>query len=329
MSEAVFVICMVIVQRKDVQRQIRPYQAEPERPMLPYFAEKPASQTPSAQDNADSPRGVSEESRSSPFSSSRPRSPTASTYSIRSSLSQAVRPITSKTKLVQHSQRSSHRPTSRGSSQNRASVEEGFDSWDTSSVDSSARQAVESASPTPPRFLETIPASPTTSRSASPGFPLDLEPPKSRQRSRSYSPANGYTERTRSAASSPLESPSEAHIHPLFRTDSPTPPPSATPGTVVTAAPNAGQLITDRNVRRMRSSSLTRSPLAHSDSFDSISNAADKEELEALEEETGERTITPPIPDYIMNGGPRQSLSGYNLRKKAQTGLGIQEVREE
>lgn len=53
---------------------------------------------------------------------------------------------------------------------------------------------------------------------------------------------------------------SEDHIHPLFRTSSPTPPPSASAGTNVTAAPEAGQLINERMLKRMRSGSLQSSP---------------------------------------------------------------------
>lgn len=326
LSGSLFVICMVAIQRKDFQQQIRSYHADAVPPMTPEMEDPARPRTPSMQRYVDHRGGRSMESTSPP-SSSGGRSHSDTMSSFRSSISQVVRPITSKTKLIQTNQKNPHRPTSIASSNRDTIIEDGFDSWDTSSVDATARQTVESASPTPQRFLETIPASPTTSRSASPGFPLDLEPPKTRQRSRSYSPANSFTELARSSKpSSPTESP-EAHIHPLFRTDSPTPPPAATPGTVVTAAPNAGQVISDRasirSVRRMRSGSLPSSPLVHSDSLDSIRLAIEREELERLEEDTEERTLTPPIPDFVLNGGPRHSLSGYNLRKKSQIGLGI------
>jgi hypothetical protein len=326
LSEALFVICMVIIQRKDFQQQIQQDRADPVPQMFPEMEETPRPRAPSMQGSVDHRGDLSMESRSPPSSSGRSRSGSDGMSSLRSSISQVVQPITSKTKLIQNNHKSTHRPTSIESSHREASIEDGFDSWDTSSVDASARQAVESASPTPQRFLETIPASPTTSRSASPGFPLDLEPTKTRKRSRSYSPANSYTERTRnSRTTSPIESPSEAHIHPLFRTDSPDPPPPATPGTVVTAAPNAGQVISDRasirSVHRMRSGSLPSSPLVHSDSLDSIRNAMEREELERLEEDNEERSLTPPIPDFVLNGGPRNSLSRYNSSRKA--GLGI------
>ncbi|KAM0804617.1 hypothetical protein BDR22DRAFT_885299 [Usnea florida] len=57
--------------------------------------------------------------------------------------------------------------------------------------------------------------------------------------------------------------PSEDHIHPLFRTCSPGPSPGASPGTIVTAAPEAGLLIDESILKRMRSrsGSLPSSPI--------------------------------------------------------------------
>ena len=48
----------------------------------------------------------------------------------------------------------------------------------------------------------------------------------------------------------------EEHIHPLFRTTSPSPAPSPSLGTVVTAAPEAGQFVDELGLRRIRSGSL-------------------------------------------------------------------------
>ena len=68
----------------------------------------------------------------------------------------------------------------------------------------------------------------------------------------------------------------------------------------------------------------------HSASLDSMRLAIqereereEREELQRLEEAGAERTLTPPIPDFILNGGPRNSMVGYNSRKKTQAGLGI------
>ncbi|KAK3333140.1 hypothetical protein B0T19DRAFT_117903 [Cercophora scortea] len=254
--------------------------------------------------------------------------------SFRSSLSSVVRPITSKTRLLPGNQKPYRRPASLESAAMRElrpiSTEDGFDSWDTSSVDPQNRQTVmESSSPPSNRFLETIPASPTVSRSPSPGTPFDLEPPRPRHRSRSFSPATTRTIQAQRAAFTQQSTQSESHIHPLFRSDSPTPPPFTTPGTVVTAAPNAGHIImTDkqsiRSLARMRSGSFpaVSSPLSRQGSFDSFRqrvNGGSPELIEEVEAEAAaldtERKMTPPIPDWILSAGSRTSLTGYNSRK--------------
>ncbi|EEY16469.1 conserved hypothetical protein [Verticillium alfalfae VaMs.102] len=158
----------------------------------------------------------------------------------------------------------------------------------------------------------------TVHPSTSPGFPLDLVPPPPvRRRSRSFSPAR------RPQSNSPeLEGSGEANIHPLFRSDSPVPPPNVTPGTVVVASPNAGQVISDRkSVRRMRSSSLAngQSPLSHQSSFEFLPSSSVNEQDEVEEqseiESPSERKMTPPIPEWILTAGSRSSLTGYQSRK--------------
>lgn len=272
-----------------------------------------------------------------PPGSSSGRSAAETMSSIRSSLSQVVRPISSKTRLLSGSQRSSRRSASLDlpayHDRRSRSTDDGFDSWDTSAVDPQNRQTVlESSSPQLGRFLETIPASPTTSRSPSPGTPLDiLEPPRARRRSRSYSPVSTRTIQAQQAAFTQHLSQSEAHIHPLFRSDSPTPPPLATPGTVVIAAPNAGQVISDKqsirsikSVRRMRSESLPAvpSPLSRQGSCDSFHQRAESSSLEIREEGEAsslgvdtERKMTPPIPEWVLSAGSRTSLTTYNSRR--------------
>jgi hypothetical protein len=302
--------------------------------------------------------------------SGRKRSGSDTINSLRLSITQVVRPTSSKSRLIStsHSQKH-HRPTSLDSGTGeREIIEDGFDSWDTSAVDAQSRQFVMSTttlsisypntappshsnSPltmSPPgggRFLETIPASPTTSRSPSPGFPLDLELPRNhsshpssrsgltpRSRSRSNSPASvRSTARRQSHTESPVSN--EAHIHPLFRTDSPTPPPSATPGTVVTAAPGAGLVISHhRSLHRMRSGSMptSPSPLIYSNSLDDMRGIAASKNANISSnvnwnaslssgptavEEPPEREMTPPIPEWILGVGRRGSMTGYARRK--------------
>lgn len=288
-------------------------------------------------------------SRSPPSSSGgrSARSASETLTSLRSSLSNAVRPVSSLTRLLPaRDSREDHRekPLAGGERE-----EDGFDSWDTSGVDAHNRQTVlESYSPsssppsnTPhmlqqPRLLETIPASPTTSRSASPGCPLDLAPPsRAVRRSRSYSPATLSSRipnhQQQQVPPSPSPTPSdEAHIHPLFRSDSPSPPPATTPGTVVTAAPNGGLVISDRHsirsLSRMRSCSLptVASPLSRHSSVEDLqpppqllhpSPGSTGSSLleEVIDEE--QRKMTPPIPDWVLSAGSRTSLSGYHWRK--------------
>ncbi|KAJ4304152.1 hypothetical protein N0V88_001762 [Collariella sp. IMI 366227] len=300
-----------------------------------------------------------------PPGSSGGRSATETITSLRSSLSTVVRPMNSRTRLLSVSRRSSHRPpsldtTSPRQSRTRSTVE-GFDSWDTSAVDPDNRQTVlESSSPPLTRFLEPIPASPATSRSPSPGTPVEiLEPPRARRRSRSFSPVSTRIIEAQRAAFTQQESNSEAHIHPLFRSDSPVPPPSATPGTVVVAAPNAGQIIAAdkqsirsiKSMRRLRSESLPTvpSPLGRAESCDSFvggvrSRAGSISPEEGIREEEdevlemgarrrvvvaeGERKMTPPIPEWVLGAGtpsPRGSLR-YNKVRRSRT-VGEEERR--
>ncbi|KAI1364719.1 hypothetical protein F5Y08DRAFT_201142 [Xylaria arbuscula] len=289
----------------------------PQLPMrvktVPYERTKPAiSQTRLNE------RGSSDYTSRPGTSSGRSAAETITSFS--GSLSGVVRPIGSRTRLLSNGSRTGRRPDSLDSNTFRdriSVVEDGFDSWDTSTVDPHNRQMVlETSSPIRARFLETIPASPTGSRSPSPGFPLDLEPPKRGRRERSYSPVPRPPP-DRSAT--PSES--QLHIHPLFRSDSPGPPPAVTPGTVVVAAPNAGQFITGRSVTRMRSGSLPVSPvspLSRNASNESFRKTAGINGDRLQPENVGgeERKMTPPIPDWVLNAGSKSSLSEYQVKRQ-------------
>ncbi|RKF80513.1 hypothetical protein GcC1_035006 [Golovinomyces cichoracearum] len=104
------------------------------------------------------------------------------------------------------------------------------------------------------RSLETIPASPTENTGSNSQLPSS-NPTRKIENTRSFSPANSHPELKRySRSSTPVDLTDESNIHPLFRADSSNPPPSATPGTVVTAAPGAGQVISDRaSIRSLKS----------------------------------------------------------------------------
>ncbi|KFZ19212.1 hypothetical protein V502_03778 [Pseudogymnoascus sp. VKM F-4520 (FW-2644)] len=277
------------------------------------------------------------------------RSSSETRSSIRNSFTNAIRPMTSKTHLIGTS-RYSHRPPSLDFAAGERDFIDSFDSWDTSGVEGPAWESTLSfgvtnssplsAIPSHPHILETIPASPTaSSRSQSPGYPLDFPPPNTYARhSRSQSPAS-FREHSRSY--SPAGS--EKHIHPLFRSDSPTPPPSATPTSIITAAPNAGVAITEMAVavvRRKRSSSQTGpSPLFHATSLDNIAMEV-KRDIGNIRHEVRRESrsrsgesfqnekdmadsspvdidgeMTPPIPQWILGAGQRTSFHGYSKRK--------------
>lgn len=278
---------------------------------------------------------------------------------FKAAVSQAVRPVTSRTRLIAKNEL--RRPISMDSVPGRTSTDTSFDSWDTSSVDAHNRQVVlEMSSPpgTKTRVLETIPASPMVSRSPSPGKALDiaaaagksfpreacpssvaddsdqeLEAPQPIRRSNSFG-SSFCSHRELSRLTIP-SSASELHIHPLFRSDSPTPPPAATPGTSVVAAPNAGQVVSRQesmqSLRRIRSGSLPSSPLAQQASVEfpitgSTSTLAigstNGDEVGTLDRAgsasvvarapLGERKMTPPVPEWLLSSTMKASLESYN-----------------
>lgn len=230
---------------------------------------------------------------------------------------QAIRHTSSRTRLLQ--EKDSMQSLTIDTNMNLNATQESFDAWDTSSVDLRNRQAVlEASSPISRTYtLETIPGSPRGS--INPGSILDIAPPprKIPTRSRSHSPAT----RCPVPRGRVPTRPSELHIHPLFRSDSPNTPPILTPGTRVVAAPDAGQVISQhpsvRQLPRVRSGSLptmSRSPFAQQmDSGNAEEQVLDKESLP-----TQERKMTPPVPEWVLESKvppiPRKSASRMSLR---------------
>lgn len=250
----------------------------------------------------------------SPPGSSGGKSTVETVGSLRSSFSFKAQPAAFKTRRTSTSLKTIRRPPSLESNGVRPSIGEdgsGFDSWDTSSVDAHDRQTVMDASPPLPRYLETIPASPTTSRSPSPGTPLD-PPDRTCHRSRSYSPVPRPP-----PALTLHRSSSELHIHPLFRTDSPEPP-RATPGTSIVASADAGKLLSERSLTRMRSGSLqstARSPLSRQTSHESFNKISTPPNEQRSPSPIEERQMTPPIPEWILEAGSRTSLPETDASK--------------
>lgn len=220
-------------------------------------------------------------------------------------VSHSIRSVSSKSKM--RSSKEGTRSMSMDSTANRSTMgDDAFDSWDTSTVDVHNREAVmEISTPTQskPRGLETIPASPVASRSPSPQSFVELEPPRiqTRRRSRSYSPVSIRRE----LRDLPGANSSEAHIHPLFRSDSPDPHPFATPGTIVMAAPDAGRVLSRQSsnisLNRLRSDSLPIAPpnLNRNDGFDSRSLRTYGSELDLSRHAHGDMDMVPPAPEWL------------------------------
>jgi hypothetical protein len=254
--------------------------------------------------------------------------------SWRDSLQQVVRPVTSRTKLINRSSHSRDAGSiySDGHSIDTASQADGFESWDTTDVDPRAKEAVMQSAregsllstkdmalqsaPSRGTALEPIPGS----RPASPARALDGPFPLASHGSES--PALAPPPKMILDISRP-PSPvvSEAHIHPLFRTESPTPAPPTSSGTSITASPFATQMIPcpPLSYSRMRSNSgrtASPSPLLHSQSLQDLHSGYANSKRQARSPSPPSREMTPPIPDFVLNSSPSPRDSMTKTRRK-------------
>ncbi|KAF5864934.1 hypothetical protein ETB97_005821 [Aspergillus alliaceus] len=111
----------------------------------------------------------------------------------------------------------------------------------------------------------------------------------------------------------------ESNIHPLFRSNSPTPPPTAMPGTTVIASPAAGQTISIKALYRMRSTHSLQSyiPRSRSPLFERIDQAD-----EAVRPKQGpahsrgglNRDQSSTIPSFVIAADLRRSITQYEKR---------------
>jgi hypothetical protein len=358
--QAVFLVMHYVIAKNPLVATPTSYDSnsdeEKRRPALVHVKSIPYSQTTAPATR--SVRSMSFETVGSTIGG-RSRSNTInSARSARSSISQANHPPSVKAKLApSHTgERGVRRAISLDSSlrPNLLRPEDAYtvDSWEVASVDGLKLDVSRPAS----RFLETIPASPTVScRTPSPSTAIhgtELEVPRAVRRSRSCSPIPSRE----SLCASPTPSfvmmqanTSEAHIHPLFRSDSPIPPPAATPGTVVLASPDAGRILASRqsiqSLKRFRSGSLppAPSPLGRQAAFEDFAVATQRhpagrhrsrsqasssgtrsseEMIPSIVEPAfiaPSRAMTPPIPDWILGAGSSTSLTGYNTRRSNES----------
>ena len=182
--------------------------------------------------------------------------------SVRHSLRQILHPISSRSRLIHQpsfqSDVSSY--TERPSTVGRRELND-FDTWE---VHPETNFASDQTAKT--HKLEPIPGSRPVSPAKALDGPFSPEPVRDGTFLASESPLATPTspsfpdgrfpfpsrERSSSVATD------QSHIHPLFRTDSPLPPPLSSPGTIVTASQWAGQVITDRERAMTRSRAASR-----------------------------------------------------------------------
>jgi hypothetical protein len=112
----------------------------------------------------------------------------------------------------------------------------------------------------------------------------------------------------------------ENNIHPLFRSNSPhlplTPPPTPFPGTNITAAPFAGQIISLETLRQMRSRqsvSGDRRP-STTGTLPIITETSSDVERQRVSSGTTEE-IAVPMPDFILSADIRNSLLRYEKKR--------------
>ncbi|KAL0259230.1 hypothetical protein SLS55_006735 [Diplodia seriata] len=270
-------------------------------------------------------------------------SDTLSRNSWRSSLQQVVRPITSRTRLLSRTsslRKSGSFYSGTTTRTNSIAPSDGFESWDTSSVDQQARDiATQSADVLQQDLLRVLgPGRGGTrldpipgSRPVSPARALDGPFPPTLELNLDDlpAPAPAFMAGAGSPHSSRPSTPTgsittihgveDANVHPLFRSDSPHPPPAASPGTVVVASPFSGQVIARPS--RSRANSRTRGASSAAGTYfdaagagaHSIRSNASMRSLRSPSPPA--REITPPVPDFIFSNGDSPRVSSASLRK--------------
>ena len=293
-----------------------------------------------------------------------PRTPVSLEESFtRRSSSTRVGPGSSRSRKARYSNRSSSDvvPFPAGETM---SVDSAFDSWDTSSVHHGIRAAIHSSPPVTRGGLETIPgsrpesteldglipqspissspphaatsdtatavgwsSSPRQPKSSPPSSPINFSRPTSRQTSRPTSSHNHKPPPKIEAFDSSMQE----LIHPLFRPNSPCPPPVATMGTMITASPLANTLITPKTLTRLRSNSQLAS--AHWQTTLSIDKFQMHDDEQAVPDSptlgssdlgspgpsiVDEAELPPILPGFVLSAGSRSSLVGYGKRKNVK-----------
>lgn len=183
-----------------------------------------------------------------------------------------------------------------------------FDNWDTSAV---SRENKETALRSSMLSMKPLPSLPSPSRPQT-AYTLDGTLVNSSETTLPLSPQGPRCGIPR--VSRPRTLSLESHIHPLFRSDSPCPSPTPSPGTVLTASPVAGQTITTHTVRKIRSSSLLQSskPLPSIDSSEDLETTS---ESECRRPRPAHQNSVSSMPEFVLAAGVRHSMLDYEKRK--------------
>ncbi|OAP63551.1 hypothetical protein AYL99_02778 [Fonsecaea erecta] len=250
------------------------------------------------------------------------------------------------------------------------SIDTAFDNWDTSSVHHELRVVIHSSPPVAHGALETIPGSrPDSPANAldgpflpEPHSPISSSPPHAA--TSDTATAYGWSSSPRQPKSSPPSSPvnfsrptsrpSSSHvckplprppqigkfesalqeelIHPLFRPNSPRPPPIPIAGTMVTASPMANTTITPRTLASLRGNSHLTLECVNSKPRSTDGSETESEEHFLPDSPTlgspslgspgpsivDEADLPPILPGFVLSAGSRTSLVGYGKRKSVK-----------
>jgi hypothetical protein len=113
--------------------------------------------------------------------------------------------------------------------------------------------------------------------------------------------------------------PDESNIHPLFRSDSPSPPPTPLPGTTLHASHLAGQTISVKTLTRVRSANSLRGHEARSKSplFERIGQQGETTEEQKPNpslESLGRPAEGSSVPGFFLAADVRKSIARYEQR---------------
>ncbi|RHZ71685.1 hypothetical protein CDV55_107437 [Aspergillus turcosus] len=126
-------------------------------------------------------------------------------------------------------------------------------------------------------------------------------------------------EGSRAPVAPKLNLPDESNIHPLFRSDSPSPPPTPMPGTNLHASPVAGQTISVKTLTRVRSANSLRGhrPRSKSPLFERIDQQGETTEEQKPNpslENQGRLAEGSTVPGFFLAADVRKSIARYEKR---------------